>query len=341
MKATRVMCTLSLLMITPVSGTQETLIPMRHSAAHLLRSDLLQVEIMDPSDAGRYNRGARFCSLANVLRVTMRGHDYLFSPVEHDPLTENCGLCSEFDIGTATQPPGFVEASEGQGFLKIGVGVLRKDVADYDFFRPYEIIVPAQTSAKWGDHAAQFEQSCAGVNGYAYRLQAAITVEDNVLEMQYTLTNSGQKPLVTEQYAHNFFCFDDTMIGPDYAVRFPYDFTVTGLLPEQEKKGREIDFMKSFPSQVQAVNLNVLPSANNQGPNEVAVLDRACGMSILASVSRPSLRIAIHASPRYVCPEQFVLINLQPSESQQWVRRYEFRLDSADSSEGSHLGLYH
>jgi len=328
MRTAWMMSTLSLLMIAVSSAMEEPQIALQNPATHLLRSSSLRVEVMDPTHPDRYNRGVRFCSVANVLRVAMQGHDFLFSPVTHDPLAENGGLCSEFDIGTTAPPPGFSEASTGEGFLKIGVGVLRKEISEYDFFHPYELIRPAQTRATWSDHSARFEQSCAGVNGYAYRLEAEIMVEGNAVEVKYSLTNSGKKPFTTEQYAHNFFSFDGAAIGPDYIVQFPYDFSVTGMQPWQEKAGKEIEFTGPFPAQVDALNLNVLPPVDNLEPNTITVFNRAKGMSVLASVTRPSLRIAVHASPRYLCPEQFVLINLQPGESQKWVRRYEFHLDS-------------
>lgn len=299
---------------------------MRHQAAHLLRSEILQLEVMDPVDPERYNRGVRFSPVANVLRATMGGKDFLFSPVEHDPLKENCGLAMEFDIGTVGEPRGFTETAMGEGFLKIGVGVLRKNIERYSFFAAYEVIELARTTVKWSESAAHFEQSCAGVNDYAYKLATDIFVKGNILEIHYALANTGQKPFVTEQYTHNYFSFAGAPTGPNYILRFPFDFEATGLHPEQERKGREIDFARPISPKIAAVNAVVTPPVDHQGEHSVEVLNPANGMSILASNTLPSLRIAVHATPRYLCPEQFILISLQPGESRQWVRRFEFNL---------------
>ena len=80
----------------------------RHVAARVLKNDFLQAEVMEPNDPGRYFRGVRFSPVADILRVVMAGKDFLFSPGAHDPLTDNCGLRMEFDLGTGpTAPPGF------------------------------------------------------------------------------------------------------------------------------------------------------------------------------------------------------------------------------------------
>ena len=295
------------------------------TATHSLTSETLSVQVMDPTDPQRYNRGVRFSPVANVLRACVDGKQFLFSPTDHDPAKENGGLAMEFDITTTgNPPPGYGETAMGDGFLKIGVGVLRKDVEQYNFFRPYEPIQLARTTAAWSRDTARFEQDSPGVNGYAYKLAADVSAKANTVEIRCLLTNTGHKPFSTEQYAHNYFLFDGAPVGPNYLLEFPFDYEVTGLQPDQQKKGRIIDFAKPFSPEVKAVNAVVTPPAGYQGPNALTVSNPARGMKICASASLPIERIAVHVTPVYLCPEMFVRISLQPGESREWVRGYEF-----------------
>jgi len=297
---------------------------MRHQAAHLLESGALQIEVMDPADPERYNRGVRFSPVANVLRATLDGHDFLFSPAAHEPVTENCGLAMEFDIcTTGGSPPGFEETAMGEGFLKVGVGVLRKDVERYSFFKAYEVIEPAETRATWARDRAEFEQFSKGVNGRAYSLKAGVLVKGNSVEISCSLTNTGRKAFSTEQYAHNYFLFDNAVAGPGYVLKFPWDFEATGLQPQQRAHGREIEFFEAFPPEVKAVNAVIKPAGDR---NEVTTINPANGLAVRAWTSLPVSRIALHATPAYLCPEMFVRIDLEPGETKEWTRGYEFEI---------------
>lgn len=327
MKGKQMLQVVGLMAVTALASRAQGTPEMRHTAVHLLRSDRLNVEVMDPTDPARYNRGMRFCPLASVLRVNMDGHDFLFSPIVHDPVTENCGIPSEFDIGEkdVTQPPGFAEAAPGQGFLKIGVGVLRKETKPtYDFFHAYAVIKPADCRATWNANSAHFEQDGPQVNGYGYRLEEDVSVAGNELRIDSALTNTGTKPFVTEQYAHNFFSFDDMPIGPGYLARFSFDFHVKGLKPEQRFNGREIDFFRPISKHDKAINAVVTPVPGSGSINGVTVMNTDTGLDVHATVTEPSQRIVVHITPRYLCPEQFILLDLKPGETKKWSRLYQF-----------------
>lgn len=293
----------------------------RHAAAHVLSNGNLTVEVMDPNDPARYYRGPRFSPVANVLRVVKDGKDYLFSPVANDPENENGGLAMEFDILTKGGPPGFTEATIGEGFLKIGVGVLRKIGVSYRFEKQNELIEAAQTTVTWERDRAAFEQVSEGVNGYAYKLSSEVQLREATISIRYHLTNTGTKPFTTEQYAHNFFSFSDAPVGPDYEVEFPYDFQATGLEPEQRKEGRTIIYEQTVPK---PMNIEVPMPEGYSGPNTVNVRHSTNGQEITATTSIPGTRTFLHASAAYLCPEQFVRISVKPGESAEWTREYTF-----------------
>ncbi|MFA7343503.1 MAG: hypothetical protein WC003_04285, partial [Terrimicrobiaceae bacterium] len=178
------------------------------AAARVLTSGSLSVEVMEPKHPDRYNRGVRFTPVAAVLGVALAGQSFLYAPKAHDPAADHGGLASEFDMcipggPEADLPPGYAEAAEGEGFLKIGVGVLRTEKKTYNFFQKPEMIEPAKTTVQWGSDSAVFRQTCSGVNGYAYELAATVTARNDTVLVDWKLTNTGAKPFLTKQYTHN------------------------------------------------------------------------------------------------------------------------------------------
>lgn len=313
-----------------LSASADDFVP-RQGATQILRSGELTIEVMYPNDPARYNRGTRFSPVANVVRAVMGGKDFLFSPVTHDPVNDNCGLAMEFDITSDEGPPGYAEAALGEGFLKIGVGVLRKTTPEYHFFKPNEVIDPAKTTVKWEGDRAIFDQVSAGVNGYAYKLNAEVRLQAPWIDIHCELTNTGTKAFTTEQYSHNYFCFDNAPVGPNYEVLFPYDFEATGMDGSQKRDGRGIVYEKTLSK---PMNIRVPMPENYSGPNTVTVRNVVNGQEITATTSIPGTRTFVHASALYLCPEQFVRISLKPGESTKWTRRYELLLKSSSGAPG-------
>lgn len=314
---------LPLILATALLAGAENRLP----GTRLLANDHLTVQVMDPDAPDRYNRGVRFTPVAAVLRAELGGRDYLFSPAQHDPIADHGGLAAEFDLcipGGPTEdlPPGWKEAEVGGGFLKIGVGVLAKERQPYHLFRNPKALALATTTVTWEPAAARFHQQCPGVDGYAYELWAEVTLEESSIVVDWRLANTGSKPFITRQYSHNFIRLDDADVGPDYVLSFPYDITVTGLLPEQEAGTREIRFVRTIP---RWVNLEVPWPAGYTGENKVTLTHTGKNMAITCTTSIPGIRTAVHARAPYCSPEQFVALPLAPSAEMRWQRSYRLR----------------
>jgi len=287
----------------------------------------LSVEIMVPEHPERYNRGVRFTPVAVVLGAKMDGKEFLFHPEKHDVKNDHGGLASEFDLcipGGPDEdlPPGYLEAKEGEGFLKIGVGVLKKKKGEkYSLFQAPEVVSLAKTAVEWTDVGAKFHQTCEGVNGYAYELWAEVKLDGNKITVEWRLANTGSKAFTTKNYTHNFFRFDDRNVGPDYVLSFPYDFKAAGLEAEQVQDGRDIKFVKEIPKWV---NMAVPYPSEYKGANTCDLKNTANGMAITCETSLPGFATAIHGRPQYVSPEQFIRLALKPGEEVSWTRSYVF-----------------
>ena len=183
-----------------------------HAGTRILRSGSLVVEVGDPESAEcRWNKGLRFSPVANVLRAQLRGHEFLYSPVNGGALTYLGGLPMEFDIGQEAfqpDPPGYNEGSNGAPFLKIGVGILQRNASAYNFSSNYPVVELAHTTVTWHEDRAHFVQTLTGsANGYSCHLEEDLIVKNDRIIMKYRLRNTGTKTFTTEQYLHNFLCF--------------------------------------------------------------------------------------------------------------------------------------
>jgi hypothetical protein len=299
-----------------------TTLKPRHAGTRMLASKDLVVEVMDPGAANRYYTGVRFTPLAAVLRAVKGGKEYFFNPVTHNDASDHAGLASEFDLITPGGPPGFTEAAANGGFLKIGVGVLTKSTDQYQFWNNYPAKALAKTTTQWSTNSATFRQAVAPTGGYGYLLTAKVTLKASQLHIDWTLKNTGFKPLKTRQYTHNFFRFSEKNIGPGYVLSFPYAPQPGGLTDAQRHSGREIHFTKALAN---PLNATIPWPAGFTGQNAVTVRNTATGQAIECVTSIPGVNTSIHATAQHVCPEQFVEIQLPPGQAKQWRRSYTFK----------------
>jgi len=128
------------------------------------------------------------------------------------------GFYNEFGIDTAL---GFEEAPIGGWFHKIGVGLLKKEDDQYLFHKQYEI-KPAQFKIAAAPNSMVINCTSEVVHGYAYVLKKEIVLEENGFAINYTLENTGDKDIRTDEYVHNFMAISKALIGNDYELKFPF-----------------------------------------------------------------------------------------------------------------------
>jgi hypothetical protein len=230
------------------------------------------------------------------------------------------------------KPPGFTEAVEnatnGSGdFLKVGVGILRKNTATYNWAHNYPVVELAKTEATWDTHGDRvtFVQTLKGTaNGYACELEAVLRLRNNQMLMQYRLKNTGQKRLVTEQYVHNFLAFSGAPVGPHYEIRFPYDFQLEGNPSpaiRRSQGSQVLEFWKALPA---AVKFRVAALPGYTGPNTLTVTQTKLKQTATIEASLPSNGVDLWCTDRQISPEMLVLLALDPGQEQHWTRTYKF-----------------
>jgi hypothetical protein len=317
-----------------------------HAGTRILRSGSLVVEVGDPESAEcRWNKGLRFSPVANVLRAQLDGREFLYSPVNGGALTYLGGLPMEFDIGQEAfqpDPPGYNEGNNGAPFLKIGVGILRRNASAYNFSSNYPVVELAHTTVTWQEDRAHFVQTLTGsANGYSCHLEEDLIVKNDRIIMKYRLQNTGTKTFTTEQYLHNFLCFSYRSVGPNVRLSFPYDFTTSPTVTPWQPPARVRPFaIAAAPTVVRIANMIeymetvssvpkiwVYKPEGYVGPERFAVEHLDTQQRMVIETSIPAAYVGIWTTNYQVSPEQFVLITLAPDEEIEFTRTYIFQID--------------
>jgi hypothetical protein len=191
-----------------------------------ITNGVLAVRVYLPDkDAGAY-RSTRFDWSSFIGSVTYDGHEYIgMYGRPHNPQETSNGMgpCEEYGI---QNPPGYDRAKPGTSFLKIGVGLLSSDDADYSFAKRYQFIDGGQWSHSADKRRVTIIHILGRRDGYGYRLVKTFEVSapdaQPLLFISHLLINTGQKKIECSHYCHNFFRFDTTEVGPDYMLVFPF-----------------------------------------------------------------------------------------------------------------------
>lgn len=208
-----------------------------------LKSENLEVTVFTPptQEAEKaYYTSTRFDWGTMVGDVKFGQHVLFpsdFWSMPHDPQRSDAGvgIASEFgcgepcttcgagwgahEAGATNGVLGFEEAAEGEPFLKIGVGKLLKDGADYSPFQDWahaEMPSWSLTPLPQGlllEHAAALE---GGHWGYA--LSRRITLEGATLRYETELRNTGSRDFRTPHYSHSFLSADHREVGEGWEV---------------------------------------------------------------------------------------------------------------------------
>ncbi len=294
----------------------------------LLRSSRLKVEVAAP---GSIYQLFRFDWTGFITQVTLdegaQAHTFCVPESYRPDLgTGGIGLCNEFGIDA---PIGFAEAGPDDLFPKLGIGLLKRGTRpEYAFHLPYELVTRFPIRTESSPDQVGFVVEPVECRGYAARLTKTLSVRENWLDIDYRLENTGTRPIVTNEYVHNFVGFDQQPMGPEYRMRFPFPtrLEMNPNAPRQlteilEIQGQELG-LRSRPES--SFYCRLLELHKTSEPQWALRLEPARLEMSETDDFTPS-RVAVWGAAHVISAEVFVEINLQPGETQSWKRRYEFK----------------
>jgi hypothetical protein len=326
--------------------------PSNRAKPIVIQNDRLHVEIARPG--ARY-QGSRFDWTGFITQVRLDGkHTFCASEsLKAGQGTGGQGFCNEFGIET---PIGYDEARPGEVFPKLGIGLLaRPDDRPYNFFFPHEIVERFPLKIEENDTRVVFNQEPLNCRGYAARLKKTLSVEENELRIQYELENTGNRPIITEEYCHNFMALDNTPIGPEYHLQLAFQPRFEGPGGDLRKNlPRWMRFLPRFVvEKLVTAQLRKMASEISLEPQALRITKPPAGqfycrldgfqqtaqplfrlentsnhISVSETDNFMPMRFAVWGAPHVISAEVFKRIDLEPAQTAVWSRHYQFNVEA-------------
>ncbi|MFT6934766.1 MAG: hypothetical protein ACJAUQ_001156 [Maribacter sp.] len=287
---------------------------------HLLKNKNIEIKIDFPLE--NYNF-SRFDWTGKIVAVKFKGIP-LASVEDPNCKNENLfgkGFYNEFGIDTAL---GFEETNIGEWFHKIGVGLLKKEDANYAFHKPYAI-KPAAFSTIAKANSLIINCRSAKVNGYSYELRKEIELQEAGFTINYHLNNTGEKAIHTTEYNHNFTAINNDLIGANYVLNFPFKL-------KQHLFGETVNPKSAVIIGPNAFNFNSMPtepfffshlSGGERVKSAWELIHLRTKVGIRENSNFTTDKINLWGCKHVVSPEVFFDINMGPGASTEWTRKYE------------------
>ena len=289
-----------------------------------IANGLLVAKVLLPDAQNGYYRGTRFDWGGAISSLVFNGHDYFgkwfdhYDPKIHDAIM---GPVEEF------MAVGYEDAKMGDTFVKIGVGVLRRqDEKAFEYFRPYEIVDNGKWTIERGASFVEFAQELSDSNGYAYLYRKTVRLVPGKPEMvlEHSLRNTGKKMIVTRVYNHNFFVLDHQPVGPDYSVRFPFEVhEQTDLQGVAVVRGKELTYPKELQDG-QRVRTELGGFGNTPRDYDIRVENRKAGIGVRYTSDRPTTKIVFWSIRNTICPQPYIDLKADPGQEEKWRINYAF-----------------
>lgn len=285
----------------------------------VLKNKNIEVCIENPN--GEYN-SPRFDWTGKISSVSYKGIPVCTNekPTGQKDNKDGKGFFNEFGIET---PVGFDEINEGEWFHKIGIGLLEKQGKEYGFFKAYKI-KPAPFVVETTTNSVRIACNSQATNGYSYTLIKEITLLESGFKINYQLNNTGKKPIITDEYCHNFLAINQQPISPDYILKFAFNLDSTNfdtIVNEEEKvsiQPNQISFNGTPSEQFFFSNLNGGKTVDAFW--ELVNLKSKIGIRETGNFK--TQKINLWGWGHVVSPELFINIDLPAGESMQWSRTY-------------------
>ncbi len=255
-------------------------------------------------------------------------HDFAFQG--DDIVTSTCctiqGPVEEFKSdGKAL---GFDEAPVGGTFIKIGVGVLRKDSAEYDVFKKYEVVDPGKWTVKTSADSVEFTQELNDPSsgyGYIYRKTVRLTADKPQMVLEHHLKNTGRRPIESTVYGHNFLTLDRQTIGPDLTVAFPFALKAEPLPQHDiaEIRGEHFVFLRPLADH-DVVFTEISGYTDKACDNEVRIENTRLGAGMTVRGNRPLSHMALWSIRSVLAVEPFITMKIEPGEEFDWNVTYDY-----------------
>ncbi len=300
--------------LTVFQNIDETSMPI------ILKNENIEIKIDTPLE--NYNF-SRFDWTGKIISVKYKGITVSGIESTNDKQENRIGkgFYNEFGI---ERPLAYNEVKDGEYFPKIGIGVLKKNGANYDFRKEYEI-EPAKFNVSTKSNRVIIECKAENVIGYSYILKKEIELTESGFIIHYQLKNTGIKTIVTDEYTHNFISINNQLIGRDYILRFPF-------ILDHQKFNASVNPENMVEFTQDKVLFSSTPNeqfffGNLTGDNDVnatwELINTKTKIGISETGSFTTNKVNLWGWKHVISPELYIEISVEPGQSQVWTRTYK------------------
>lgn len=303
----------------------------------------IHVKLYLPDPKAGYYRGTRFDWSGVIGSLTYRGHEYYapwfdsVDPAVHDYkyegakiIASSCsgitGPAEEFKTGDAAL--GWDEAKPGGTFIKIAVGVLRKDEGRYDFVKQYEIVDTGKWTVVPHRDSVEFTQVLADPSsGYGYTYHKTVRLVSGKPEMvlEHRLENTGRRAIQTSVYNHNFLVLDRQPIGPDLVTTFA--FSLRSPEPPDQRlaqlRGNQFVYERVLRDR-DMVEAPLEGFSDNPKDNDIRVENHKAGAGLRIVGDHPLSHVNLWSIRTVLAVEPFISMTIEPGGEFAWRITYDY-----------------
>ncbi len=294
--------------------------------AHVIVNDRVRMKLYLPDPEEGAYRATRFDWSGIIASATWQGHEYFGywkdsrDPTFHEDLTGPAE-------GYWKPGLGYEEARPGEGFVRIGVGVLEKpDEKAYRMFATYPILDHGSWAVDKGKEHITFTHTLQTEFGYAYVYTKTVRLlnDEPGFVIAHRLQNTGSKTIATDQFNHNFFMIDGEPTGPAMQVSFPFELQTDSDTKDIVRiEGSTLAFNRPF-AEKESVFLELKGFGETAVDHGFTIVNTRSGAGVRMRMDRPVYRMAYWSIDRTLCPENGLWIEAEPGETFTWDATYVF-----------------
>lgn len=293
-----------------------------------ITNGLVKAKLYLPDAERGYYRGTRFDWSGVIASLEYKGHSYFGQWFEkYDPKLHDAIMGPVEEFRTNDSGLGWDQAKPGETFIKIGVGVLRKNNdPEYKFASTLDIV----DGGKWTSHAypdrVEFTQVLTDASGYAYEYHKTVRLTKGKpqLVIEHQLKNTGKRGFETAVYDHNFFVIDGEPSGPEFQVKFPFDVKpVADVADKVAIQGGEMTYVRNL-EKGQSVYTELKGYGATAKDYDIRVENRKTKAGVHVTGDQPLSKLVFWSIRTTLCPEAYVSHSVEPGKTWAWRITYDF-----------------
>lgn len=290
----------------------------------VLSNGEVEMHVFLPDTAKGLYRATRFDWSGVILSTTWQDHEYFgYWKNSHDPMYHEDlpGPVEGFHAAGLN----YGEAQTGEGFVRIGVGVLEKPEEEkYNWMGTYKVLDYGTWTVQQGEDWITFTHRLETDFGYAYVYKKTIRLKEDGFSIGHVLVNTGEKAIETDQFNHNFFMIDGTESGPAFEVSFPFVPEILDSTDLYVIEGKSLFIPEAMGRRQEFVKLGGY--SEEVADHEITVVNRESGAGVRFGIDRPLYDLGFWSCATTLCPENFIWLSVRPGQQEEWTSDYTFFL---------------